>query len=324
MAPRSVAVAVVAFDGISPFHLSVPSLVLDHDPGDDLAARDGADWRLVVCTTTPGTLTTSAGFGIVVEHGLEALETADVVIVPWWGDPSAPAPALVVDAIRRAHAGGATIVGLCLGVFVLAEAGVLDGRRATTHWRWADAFRRRFPAVELDASALYVDEGSVLTGAGASAGIDTCLHLLAEHAGRSVANGVARRIVAAPHRPGGQAQFVEQPVLLDPTDDAVGRACAWATAHLAEPLTIDVLAGVAHLSRSSLTRAFRARTGSSVSTWIARQRVALARDLLEATDCPVETVATTAGFGNAAVMREHFTREVGVSPGRYREAFRAG
>jgi transcriptional regulator GlxA family with amidase domain len=323
--PRTV--AVLAFEGISPFHLSVPSLVLGDDPADARTASHEPPWpwRLVVCATTPGTLTTNAGFGIVVEHGLEALDTADVVVVPWWGDPTAPAPATVLDALRRAHVSGATIVGLCLGAFVLAEAGVLDGLRATTHWRWADAFRDRFPAVELDASALYVDEGSVLTGAGASAGIDTCLHLLADRHGRAVANRVARRIVAAPHRVGGQAQFVEQPVLLDASDDdAVGRACAWATAYLGEPLSIDALAAVAHLSRSSFTRAFRARTGSSVSAWVARQRVALVRDLLEATDCPVETVATTAGFGGAAVMREHFRQELGVTPARYRAAFRSG
>lgn len=311
-------VAVVAFDGISPFHLAVPSLVL----GPETPRSESEPWLLTVCAPQAGPLRTSGGFDVLIEHDLDAIDTADVVIVPWWGDPETAAPGPVVDAVRLAHDRGATIVGLCLGVFVLADAGVLDGRRATTHWKWTDVFRRRFPAVDLDPSALYVDEGPVLTGAGASAGIDTCLHLLANHAGQSVANRVARRVVAAPHRPGGQAQFIERPVLTDADDDPIGQASAWAAAHLDGELSIDRLATAARMSRSSFTRAFRARTGSTVLTWVTRLRVDHARELLEATSCPVETIAAASGFGSAAVLRDHFQRELGTTPSQYREAFR--
>jgi transcriptional regulator GlxA family with amidase domain len=243
-----------------------------------------------------------------------------VVIVPWWGAPGTAAPAQVVDAIRRAHHRGATIVGLCLGAFVVADAGVLDGRRATTHWKWAAVFEERFPAVRLDASALYVDEGSVVTGAGASAGIDTCLHLLATHRGQEVANRVARRIVAAPHRAGGQAQFIERPIVAA-TDDPVDTACAWALDHLDGPLTIDVLAARAHTSRSTFTRGFRARTGTTVSKWVTQQRLGLARDLLESTVMSVEQIAAACGFASGAMLREHFRTALGTTPIAYRESF---
>lgn len=312
-------VAVIAFDGISPFHLSVPSLVL----GPENPPGEAEPWPIEICAERPGPLRTSAGYEIVVPRGLDATETADIVIVPWWSDPATPAPAPVVSAIRAAHLRGATIVGLCLGVFPVADAGVLDGRGATTHWKWIETFRRRFPEVRLDPAALYVDAGAVLTGAGASAGIDTCLHLLASRIGQSAANRVARRIVASPHRRGGQAQFIEQPAVSE-SDDPVGRACEWALAHLDGPLPIDELAAREHLSRSTFTRAFRRRTGSSVARWVTQQRVSRARELLERTDLAVEAIADACGFSGAAILREHFRAELGTTPASYREAFRAG
>ncbi|WP_053386491.1 GlxA family transcriptional regulator [Leucobacter japonicus] len=313
-APR---VAVIAFPGISPFHLSVPSLVL----GPETPAGESEPWTIGVCAEQAGPLPTSAGFEIVVPHDLGLLHDVDVVVVPWWGAPHEAAPGPVVSAIRHAHERGATIVGLCLGAFVVADAGVLDARAATTHWKWADVFRARFPGVRLDPAALYIDEGSVLTGAGASAGIDTCLHLLASRSGQHIANRTARRIVAAPHRPGGQAQFIETPIVPE-IDDPVGRACSWALDHLDERLTIDVLAAHVHASRSAFTRAFRQRTGSTVTRWVAQQRVVRAREWLETSDASIEEIAGRCGFGNAAVLRDRFHAETGTTPANYRAAFR--
>jgi len=309
-------VAVLAFDGINPFHLSVPSLVWGSE-----SPRGAMDpWDITVVGPQPGPLRTSAGYSLLVDHGLEAFDDADLIVVPWWSDPTVAAPGHVVDALRRAHARGAVVVGLCLGVFVVADSGLLDGREATTHWTWTETFRRRFPSVRLSPERLYVDEGSLVTGAGATAGIDTCLHLLARHRGQAAANRVARRIVAAPHRPGGQAQFIEAPVPQEEADP-VTSAMAWARDRLQDPLSIDALAARAHLSRSSFTRAFRSRTGTTVHHWLVTQRLALARELLESSALDIESVARRAGFGTSARLREHFARHLDTTPSRYREEF---
>lgn len=311
-------VAVVAFEGISPFHLAVPSLVW----GPEAPANDLPPWRITVTAAEPGRLTTSAGYAIDVAAGLDALAVADIVVVPWWSDPTVPAPPAVLAALRAAKERGALIVGLCLGVFVLADAGILDGRAATTHWKWVDTFRQRFPAVQLRPEELYVDEGDIVTGAGATAGIDTCLHLLARTAGQVVANRVARRIVAAPHRPGGQAQFIELPVP-DPDDDPLTEVLSWAQSNLDLPVSIDRLAAKAHVSRSTFTRAFRARTGTTVHNWLVMQRLARARQLLETTALGVDAVAKQSGFGTSARLREHFAAALGTTPTRYRAEFSA-
>jgi transcriptional regulator GlxA family with amidase domain len=312
-------VAVIVVEGISPFHLSVPSLVWGGEQPD----VDLPPWPIELAAVEPGPLRTSAGYAITVEHGLEAVARADIVVVPWWDDPEERAPEPILAALRDAHRRGAQIVGLCLGSFVVADAGLLDGRAATTHWQWADAFRRRFPAVDVRPETLYVDEGDVITGAGATAGVDTCLYVLAQRAGQSTATRVARRIVAAPHRAGGQAQYIETPVP-EPADDAVARAMAWAVASLDRPLGIDALAAHACMSRSAFTRAFRARTGSSVHPWLVAQRVARAQGLLETTDLGVDEVARHVGFGTAARLRSHFTAALGVTPTRYRSDFTLG
>lgn len=309
-------VAVIAVDGISPFHLSVPSLVW----GAEQPTGEMVPWPIELAALQPGPLRTSAGYAVTVEHGLEAVERADIVVMPWWHDPREPAPERLLSALRGAHERGALIVGLCLGTFVVAEAGLLDGRAATTHWQFADVFRRRFPDVDLRPETLYVDAGPVITGAGATAGVDTCLYVLAQRAGQSTATRVARRIVAAPHRAGGQAQYIEAPVP-EPADDAVARAMTWAIGSLGAPLGIDDLAGHACMSRSAFTRAFRARTGSSVHPWLVAQRVARARDLLETTELGVEQVARQVGFGTAARLRTHFAAALGVTPTRYRSDF---
>jgi transcriptional regulator GlxA family with amidase domain len=314
-APR---VTVIAVEGVSPFHLSVPSLVW----GGETPVGEIEPWPIRVAALRTGSLRTSADFDIEVRHGLEAVRGADIVVVPWWGDPARAAPDELSLALRDARDDGAELVGLCLGAFPLADSGVLDGRTATTHWKWADVFRRRFPLVSLEPDELYVDEGRIITGAGATAGIDACLHVLARKEGQSVANRVARRIVAPPHRPGGQAQFIEQPVP-EAGGDVVADVMRWSAAHLDADLSIDVLAARAHLSRSSFTRAFRARTGATVAKWVLAQRLSAARELLETTSLPVEAVAAKTGFGGAALFRQHFGRTFGATPSQYRAAFRA-
>lgn len=314
-APR---VTVIAVEGVSPFHLSVPSLVW----GGETPVGEIGPWPIQVAALRAGSLRTSADFDIEVRHGLEAVHGADIVVVPWWGDPARAAPDELSLALRDARDDGAELVGLCLGAFPLADSGVLDGRTATTHWKWAEVFRRRFPLVSLEPDELYVDEGRIITGAGATAGIDACLHVLARKEGQSVANRVARRIVAPPHRAGGQAQFIERPVP-EAGGDLVADVMRWSAAHLDADLSIDVLAARAHLSRSSFTRAFRARTGSTVAKWVLAQRLSAARELLETTSLPVDAVAATTGFGGAALFRQHFGRTFGATPSQYRAAFRA-
>lgn len=313
-APR---VTVIAVDGISPFHLSVPSLVW----GGETPAGEIEPWPIRVAALHPGTLRTSSDFDIEVRHGLEAVRGADVVVVPWWGDPGCAAPEEMSLALREARDEGAELVGLCLGAFPLADSGVLDGRSATTHWKWAEVFRQRFPLVALEPDELYVDEGSIITGAGATAGIDACLYLLARKEGQHVANRVARRIVTPPHRAGGQAQFIEQPIP-EHGGDPVAEAMHWAVRNLHAELTIDILAAKAHLSRSSFTRAFRARTGATVAKWVLTQRLAAARELLETTAMPIDAIAATTGFGGSALFRQHFGSTFGATPSQYRSAFR--
>jgi transcriptional regulator GlxA family with amidase domain len=314
-APR---VTVIAVDGISPFHLSVPSLVW----GGETPVGEIDPWPIRVAALRAGTLRTSADFDIDVRHGLEAVRGADVVVVPWWGEPDRAAPDELSLALRDARDDGAELVGLCLGAFPLADSGVLDGRTATTHWKWAEVFRERFPRVSLEPDELYIDEGAIITGAGATAGIDACLHLLARREGQHVANRVARRIVAPPHRAGGQAQFIERPIP-EAGGDPIDEAMRWSAANLEADLSIDVLAARAHFSRSSFTRAFRVRTGSTVAKWVLAQRLAAARELLEATSLPVDAVASMTGFGGAALFRQHFGRAFGATPSQYRSAFRA-
>lgn len=319
MSEKVVQIAVVAFDGISPFHLSVPCLVFGEDRRDLGVPR----FQLQVCAAESGPLRSSAGFEIVTHHGLPKLRSADIVIVPSWRDTAEPAPPALLAALRHAHRRGARIVGLCLGAFVLAEAGLLDGRPATTHWHWAAAFAARFPLVRLDADVLYVDDGDVLTSAGTAAGLDCCLHLLRGLCGAEVANRVARRLVVAPHRQGGQAQFVEQPVARTLGDQRLADVLAWAAGHLDANLGVDSLAARAAMSRRSFTRHFQRATGTTVLQWLLHQRVEAARRLLETSTLSIEAIAAAAGFGSPVAMRQHFGAQLGVPPAAYRRQFRA-
>lgn len=312
-------IAVVAFDRISPFHLSVPCLVFESRPAPGLP-----DFDLRVCAVEPGPLRTDAGFALQPEYGLEGLEGADTVVVPSWRDQHEPAPEALCQALRRAHARGARLVGLCLGTFVLADAGLLDGRPATTHWAALDTFAHRYPQVRLEPDVLYVDDGDLLTSAGTAAGIDCCLHLVRREHGAEVANRIARRLVVAPHRQGGQTQYIEQPLPADPGDDRLRAVLAWALAHLDQRLGVDDLAGRALMSRRTFTRRFRRATGASVGDWLAHQRLARAQRLLETTDRPLDHVAAEAGFGSAVSLRQRFAAALGTSPSAYRRSFRGG
>lgn len=311
-------IAVIAFDGISPFHLSVPCLVFGEDRREDGIPLP----KVLVCAEKPGRLSTTAGFSIEAAAGLRRLAQADIVIVPSWRNPHEPASLPLVRALRAAHARGATIVGLCLGAFVLADAGLLDHRRAATHWRWAKLFAERFPLVELDQDVLYVEDGQLLTSAGTAASLDCCLHLLRKYIGVELANRVARRLVVSPHRTGGQAQFIEQPVPAAVKGDRLGDAMTWAQHHLDRALSIDDLAARALMSRRSFTRHFRERTGTTFLPWLHAQRLALAQRLLETTDLPIENIAAAAGFGSALSLRQHFAASLQTSPSAYRREFR--
>ena len=312
-------VAIIAFEGISPFHLSVPCMVF----GDDLSRLGVPRYRLLICAEKPGLIPTMSGFQIQVEHGLDALEQADTLIMPAWRDPEETAPAALLEALRAGHDRGARIAGLCLGTFVLADAGLLDGRTAATHWAWGDDFARRYPKVELDRKSLYLDDGDILTSAGTAAAIDCCLHLLRRDHGAEIANRVARRMVVAPHRDGGQAQYIEQPLPGVTDSDRLGAALDWALEHLESPLTLDLLADRAGMSRRNFTRRFKAKTGATVSQWLLNHRLAAAQRLLETSDKAVDRVAELAGFGSPASFRQHFLNAFAVSPSAYRRQFSA-
>jgi len=298
---------VVAFD------LGIPAQVFGREP-------DHYTWA--VCAPEPGRLPTETGFDVVVPHGLDALASADTVIVPGIGDHAWPLPPEPLAALRDAAARGARVASICTGAFVLAAAGLLDGRRATTHWRYAARLASEYPAAIVDPAVLYVDDGDVLTSAGVAAGIDLCLHIVRRDHGAQVANAVARRMVVAAHRDGGQAQYVDRPL---PVHDGGGlaRTRAWMDERAAEPLTIAEMARHAGYSPRSFARLFLAETGATPLQWLIARRVAEAQRLLEGTDLAVEEVAARAGFGTAAGLRQHFARALATSPVAYRRAFRA-
>lgn len=307
-------VAVLAFDGISPFHLSVPCLVF----GDRYDAP--AQYDVLVCAEEPGSLRTNSGFGVTVEHGLDAMEAADLVVLPSWRQGREPS-AVLLDAIRRAHARGATVVGLCVGAALVAASGIVDGREVVTHWKFADELRAKCPGVSVRADVLWSDLGDVVTSAGTAASLDCCLHIVRTHHGVELAEQLARGIVVAPHRSGSQAQYIPTPVPPDAGDDVIEKAMVWARARLDQPVSLDEWAAAVSLSRRTFTRQFRARTGSSGQAWLLRQRLDRARLLLETTDHPVERVASASGFGSSAALRHHFHHVLGTTPQRHRQEF---
>lgn len=309
--------AVIVPDGAHLFEAAVPVSVF----GVDRTSTGGPALRVVVATVGPAApVRTTAGLTLSGFAGLEALDAAGVVIVPTWADPTREPPGELLEALRRAVDRGATVMGLCLGAFVLGYAGLLDGRRAVTHWHWLPEFTRRFPRTRVDESTLYVDEGQVITSAGTAAALDACLHYVRREWGAAAANAIARRMVVAPHRPGGQAQYAEpRPTPAD--DTSIAAVQARALTELPGGVTVVDLAHWYGTSRRTFDRDFRAATGQSPLQWLLHQRIMHAQRLLETTDLPVETVAHRAGFSSAVALRPQFRRILGVSPREYRGAF---
>jgi transcriptional regulator GlxA family with amidase domain len=308
-------VAVLAYPGVSLFGLGVTAEVF----GVPRPELPEFDYRVVA--EQPGSVRTDVGLPIQVTAGLEEMATADLAIVACWDDPQRlPAPA-VCAALREVIERGGLVMSHCTGAFALAAAGILDGRRATTDWRRADELARRYPAVSVDASVLYVDEGNVITSAGTAAGIDACLHLLRREYGSVVANTFARNMVVAPHRDGGQAQFVPVSVPDEPVDEHLRAVTSWALNHLEDDLTVEVLAQRAHTSPRTFARRFVAHTGTTPHKWLTHQRLLRAAELLEGSDVPVEVVAAKVGL-TPGMLRRHFARTRGASPQSYRRSFR--
>lgn len=313
-------VAVLLFDGTSGFTAGMAAEIFGRPAPDP-----GLDWyELSMCAERPGAVTALGGAEYRTPHGLDVLAAAGTVIVPGVpGMTAEPAPG-VVTAIRRAHRRGARIVSLCSGSFALAGAGILDGRRAATHWQHAEQLRQRHPLVIVDAEVLYVDDGDILTSAGQAAGLDLCLHLVRKDFGAAVANKVARRLVVQPHRDGGQAQFIETPLRADPDDDRLATSMAWAAANLRRPVTLAQLAKRAHMSPRHYQREFNRSNGISPISWLIRQRVRASLPLLETSAASIEQVAAAVGFDTAVTFRHHFGRLMLTSPSAYRRAFTGG
>jgi transcriptional regulator GlxA family with amidase domain len=311
-------VATLVGDGVPEFEMAVACEVFGYDRS---ALAGGRPWYRHVLAAAGPDVRTMHGLRVDPKPGLAALRKADTIVVAPWRNADVVVPDQVLDALRAAHKRGTRILSICSGAFVLAATGLLDGRRATTHWAYVEEFARRFPAVKLDPSVLYVDDGELLTAAGTAAGIDLCLHIVRLDYGAEVANAVARRMVVPPHRDGGQAQYINQPVPAC-TDDPIGRVLDWALERLDESLSVDDLAERAGMSPRTFARRFGLATGTTPHQWLLTNRVLLAQRLLETTDDPVELVARACGFGTAAALRVHFQKVVGTAPLAYRRVFR--
>jgi AraC family transcriptional activator FtrA len=316
--PANPLVVAVAYDGLCTFEFGCAVEVFGL-PRPEM----GPDWyRFAVAGAEPGPLRAAGGITVGVDGRLDLLARAGTVVVPGWRGADAPVPEALCEALRTAHAAGARVLSLCSGAFVLAAAGLLRGRRATTHWRYFDALAAHYPELTLVPDVLYVDEGSVLTAAGSAAGLDLCLHLIRRDWGPQVANMVARRLVVPPHRDGGQAQYVERPV---PRERAGGARLAGlldrVRATLAEDWPIERLAAEAAVSPRALHRRFQEATGASPGAWLLAERLDRARELLEGTALRVEDIASACGFGTAATLRHHFRRALATSPAAYRTRF---
>lgn len=313
-------VAVLAVPPVTAFDLSIPGLILGN------ARIDGAaGYEVKLCTGRPGTIAcvdAASGLGLSIRRGLGIVRQAQTLIVVGSGS-RAPLDPAVARALQRAHKAGKRMVSLCTGAFALAQAGLLDGRSATTYWLRADELRARFPAIDVRPDVLFVEDGNLLTSAGVAAAIDLCLHLVMRDYGAAVANEVARMSVVAPIRAGGQAQFIQQPAGRE-SGQSLAPLRDWASRHLDRPLTLADLARRAHLGERTLTRRFRAETGTSPLQWLLQQRLGRARELLETTTLPMDRVAERCGLGTADTLRQHFAGKIGLSPAAYRATFGHG
>ncbi|MFH8799374.1 helix-turn-helix domain-containing protein [Streptomyces sp. NPDC017936] len=316
---RKEIVAVLLFSGGPIFESSIPLSVFGIDRQDAGVPR----YRLLVCAGEDGPLRTTGGLELTAPHGLEAISRAGTVVVPAWRSITSPPPAEALDALRRAHEEGARIVGLCTGAFVLAAAGLLDGRPATTHWMYAPTLAKRYPSVHVDPRELFVDDGDVLTSAGTAAGIDLCLHIVRTDHGNEAAGALARRLVVPPRRSGGQERYLDRSLPEEIGADPLAEVVAWALEHLHEQFDVETLAARAYMSRRTFDRRFRSLTGSAPLQWLITQRVLQAQRLLETSDYSVDEVAGRCGFRSPVALRGHFRRQLGSSPAAYRAAYRA-
>lgn len=312
-------VVAVAYDGLCAFEFGVASELFG------LARPElDVDWyEYDVVAVDPGPLRTLGGLTVQAPTDLDRIVDAGTVVLPGWRDPDERPPDDLLEAIRAAHHRGARLMSICSGVFVIAATGLLDGKAATTHWRYTERLRAQYPHIDVQPDVLYVDNGSILTSAGSAAGLDLGLHLIRRDFGADVANAVARRLIVPPHRDGGQAQYIRQPVVED-GGTALAAAMDWAVEHLAEPLTVADLAERALMSERTFARRFQADTGVSPHRWLTQQRVLRSQHLLETSDLSIDAIAAAAGFGSAANLRHHFERETQTTPSRYRATFAVG
>lgn len=316
-------VAVLLFSGGPIFESSIPLSVFGIDRQDAGVPR----YRLLVCAGEDGPLRTTGGLELSAPYGLEALSRAGTVVVPAWRSITQPPPPAALDALRRAHEEGARIIGLCTGSFVLAAAGLLDGRPATTHWMYAPTLAKRYPGVHVDPRELFVDDGDILTSAGTAAGIDLCLHVVRTDHGADAAGALARRLVVPPRRNNGvdtgHPRHLDRSLPEEIGADPLAEVVAWALEHLHEQFDVETLAARAYMSRRTFDRRFRSLTGSAPLQWLITQRVLQAQRLLETSDYSVDEVASRCGFRSPVALRGHFRRQLGASPAAYRAAYRA-
>lgn len=312
--PANREVAALVYDGLCTFEFGIAVEMFG------LPRPELAHWyRFRACAVDAGPMRAAGGMRVQADAGLDALADAGTVIVPGWRGIDAPPPPALLEALRQAHARGARLLSYCSGVFVLAATGLLDGRRATTHWRYAETLAARFPRICIEPDVLYVDEGRLLTSAGSAAALDLSLHLIRRDYGPDVANTVARRAVVPAHRDGGQAQFIHAP--LPERGATLGKLLEWMRRRLDQPLPLPELAERARMSERTLLRRFEEATGCSPKQWLTRERLNRARELLEASDLPIERIAQACGFGSADTLRHHFRHHLKLSPARYRERF---
>lgn len=309
-------VAIVAVDGFSPFHYSVPCILF----GDSVSGKKR--FNVTICAENPGLLTSRDGFALNATEDYSAIRQADIVVVPYWAHVLERPPQTLLDSLVQARDNGAEIVGLCLGSFVLGYAGILNGKRAATHWEFERQFQSLFPAVQLDINALYVDDANIITSAGTAAALDCCLYIIRQRFGSVVANQIARRMIVPPHREGGQAQFIAQPVPETTRDARINNLIDYLQHNISQPLNLDALAESVAMSRRTLTRHFMKATGMSVVSWITAERLRRSQLLLESSNLPVEAVAEQVGYLSAVTLRQQFKARFGVSPAEWRKTFR--
>ncbi|WP_312079096.1 helix-turn-helix domain-containing protein [Leclercia sp.] len=309
-------VAIVAVDGFSPFHYSVPCILF----GDSVSGKKR--FNVTICAENPGLLTSREGFALNATEDYSAIRQADIVVVPYWAHVLERPPQTLLDSLVQARDNGAEIVGLCLGSFVLGYAGILNGKRAATHWEFERQFQSLFPAVQLDINALYVDDDNIITSAGTAAALDCCLYIIRQRFGSVIANQIARRMIVPPHREGGQAQFIAQPVPETTRDARINNLIDYLQHNISQPLNLDALAESVAMSRRTLTRHFMKATGMSVVSWITAERLRRSQLLLESSNLPVEAVAEQVGYLSAVTLRQQFKARFGVSPAEWRKTFR--